>query len=255
MKALLGKIMRVKRSVHARKKRREVLERTKGFRGEANHNYKRAKEALVKAETYAYRDRRNRKRDFRRLWITRINAAARLPVQILLNNLLYDLSEIGIPFDRVDDQDLSRPQAWDMSSILRFTLIMGALSSVFDLAMFWMLVRVFEVGPDVFRTAWFVKSTATQILVIFIIRTRGLSWASRANPLLVMSSLGALAGAFAIVLMPWGADLGFVHLPGALLAAITGVVIAYLAAAEVFKTLAIRSPPGAGPPALRQSLT
>ncbi len=68
---------RVKRSVHARKKRRATLERTKGFRGEANSNYKRAKEALMKADAYAYRDRRNRKRDFRRLWITRINAAAR----------------------------------------------------------------------------------------------------------------------------------------------------------------------------------
>jgi len=165
-----------------------------------------------------------------------------LPVQILLNNLLYDLSEIGIPFDRVDEQDLSRPQAWDMSSILRFTLIMGTLSSAFDLAMFWMLVRVFEVSPDLFRTAWFVESTATQILVIFIIRTRGLSWASRANPLLVTSSLGALAVAFAIVLMPWGAGLGFVPLPAMLLAAIAAVVIAYLAAAELFKTLAIRSP-------------
>ena len=68
---------RVKRSVHARKKRREVLERAKGFRGEANSSYKRAKEAVMKADSYAYRDRRNRKRDFRRLWITRINAAAR----------------------------------------------------------------------------------------------------------------------------------------------------------------------------------
>ena len=69
--------MRVKRSVHARKKRRATLELTKGFRGEAHSNYRRAKEALIKADTYAYRDRRNRKRDFRRLWITRINAAAR----------------------------------------------------------------------------------------------------------------------------------------------------------------------------------
>ena len=69
---------RVKRSVHAKKKRRATLERTKGFRGEANSNYKRAKEALMKADAYAYRDRRNRKRDFRRLWITRINAAARI---------------------------------------------------------------------------------------------------------------------------------------------------------------------------------
>jgi len=71
-------VTRVKRSVHAKKKRRETLERAKGFRGEAHSNYKRAKEALMKADAYAYRDRRNRKRDFRRLWITRINAAARI---------------------------------------------------------------------------------------------------------------------------------------------------------------------------------
>jgi len=70
-------VTRVKRSVHARKKRRATLELTKGFRGEANSNYKRAKEALLKADQYRYRDRRNRKRDFRRLWIQRINAAAR----------------------------------------------------------------------------------------------------------------------------------------------------------------------------------
>ena len=68
---------RVKRSVHAKKKRREVLERTKGFRGEANSHYKSAKEAVLKADTYQYRDRRNRKRVFRRLWIARITAAVR----------------------------------------------------------------------------------------------------------------------------------------------------------------------------------
>ena len=68
---------RVKRSAHARKKRRATLARAKGYRGEAHSSYKRAKEALLKADSYAYRDRRNRKRDFRRLWITRINAAAR----------------------------------------------------------------------------------------------------------------------------------------------------------------------------------
>jgi len=71
-------VTRVKRSLHAKKKRRSTLERAKGFRGEANSNYKRAKEAVMKADAYAYRDRRNRKRDFRKLWITRINAAARL---------------------------------------------------------------------------------------------------------------------------------------------------------------------------------
>ena len=68
---------RVKRSVHARKKRRAVLERAKGYRGQRKSSYKLAKETVLKADTYAYRDRRNKKRDFRRLWITRINAAAR----------------------------------------------------------------------------------------------------------------------------------------------------------------------------------
>jgi len=69
---------RVKRSVHARKKRRAALERAKGYRGEKHSSYKRAKEQLLKSGTYAYRDRKNRKREFRRLWIIRINAAARM---------------------------------------------------------------------------------------------------------------------------------------------------------------------------------
>jgi large subunit ribosomal protein L20 len=91
--------MRIKRSTHARKKRREVLERAKGYRGEANHNYKRAKEAVIKAETYAYRDRRNRKRDFRRLWITRINAAAKLN-GMSYSQFMHGLKLAGIELDR-----------------------------------------------------------------------------------------------------------------------------------------------------------
>ncbi len=90
---------RVKRSVHARKKRRSTLERTKGFRGEANSNYKRAKEALMKAEAYQYRDRRNRKRDFRRLWVTRINAAARQE-GMTYSTFIHGLSVAGIELDR-----------------------------------------------------------------------------------------------------------------------------------------------------------
>ena len=91
--------MRVKRSTHARKKRREVLERAKGYRGEANHNYKRAKEAVIKAETYAYRDRRNRKRDFRRLWITRINAAAKQN-GMSYSTFMHGLKLAGVELDR-----------------------------------------------------------------------------------------------------------------------------------------------------------
>ena len=90
---------RVKRSVHARKKRRATLERTKGYRGQASKSYKRAKEALLKADSYAYRDRRNRKRDFRRLWITRINAAARAE-GMTYSQLMHGLRLAEVELDR-----------------------------------------------------------------------------------------------------------------------------------------------------------
>ena len=90
---------RVKRSVQARKKRRATLERTKGYRGQAHSSYKRAKEALLKADSYAYRDRRNRKRDFRRLWIVRINAAARRE-GMSYSQFMHGLKEAGIEVDR-----------------------------------------------------------------------------------------------------------------------------------------------------------
>jgi len=92
-------VSRVKRSVHARKKRRETLERAKGYRGQASKSYKRAKEALLKADSYAYRDRRNRKRDFRRLWIVRINAAARQN-GLSYGAFIHGLKLAGIELDR-----------------------------------------------------------------------------------------------------------------------------------------------------------
>jgi large subunit ribosomal protein L20 len=90
---------RVKRSLHAKKKRRATLERTKGYRGQANSSYKRAKEALLKADSYAYRDRRNKKRDFRRLWIQRINAAARRE-GLSYSAFMHGLKLAGIELDR-----------------------------------------------------------------------------------------------------------------------------------------------------------
>ena len=90
---------RVKRSVHSRKKRRDTLARAKGYRGQASKSYKRAKEAVLHAERYAYRDRRNRKRDFRRLWIVRINAAARRE-GLSYSEFMHGLREAGIELDR-----------------------------------------------------------------------------------------------------------------------------------------------------------
>jgi len=163
-----------------------------------------------------------------------------LPVQILLNNLIYDFSEIGIPFDNVDRRDLARPRAWDMSGILRFTLIMGTLSSLFDLATFVVLLKVFHANAEQFRTAWFIESMATQILVIFVIRTYGPAWASRAQAALVASSLAALAVAVALVVTPLGEIFAFVLLPWTMIWAIGGLVAVYLASAEVAKKFASR---------------
>jgi large subunit ribosomal protein L20 len=92
-------VSRVKRSVHARKKRRATLERTKGFRGQAHSSYKRAKEALLKADSYSYAHRRTRKRDFRRLWIVRINAAARQE-GMSYSQFMHGLREAGVELDR-----------------------------------------------------------------------------------------------------------------------------------------------------------
>ena len=91
--------VRVKRSVHARKKRRATLARAKGYRGDKHSSYKRAKEQLLKSDSYAYRDRRNKKRDFRRLWITRINAAARRE-GMSYSQFMHGLREAEIELDR-----------------------------------------------------------------------------------------------------------------------------------------------------------
>ena len=103
--------------MHARKKRRETLARAKGYRGQASKSYKRAKEALLKADSYAYRDRRNRKRDFRRLWIVRINAAARRE-GLSYNQFMHGLREAGIELDRKVLADIAVRDAATFSRIV-----------------------------------------------------------------------------------------------------------------------------------------
>ena len=121
-----------------------------------------------------------------------------LPLQILLNNLLYDLSEVGIPFDSVRPEATLHPQVWDMKGLIRFAAVMGPISSAFDFLTFGALLLVFKVVPAQFQTAWFVESMATQILVIFVIRTNGRPWKDLPRPWLVASSLSALVVAMAL---------------------------------------------------------
>ncbi len=164
-----------------------------------------------------------------------------LPTQILLNNLLYDLSEIGIPFDTVGPEATAWPQVWNMDSLLRFAGVMGPLSSVFDLLTFAGLLLIFHAAPEEFRTVWFLESMATQILVIFIIRTNDRPWSSRPHPALTVSSLLALVVAMVVPFSPVGAWFGFQVPPLEVVCSVGLVVVVYLVCAELLKRLAVGS--------------
>ncbi|CAN5270822.1 magnesium-translocating P-type ATPase [soil metagenome] len=161
-------------------------------------------------------------------------------VQVLLNNLLYDMSQIGIPFDHADETDLARPRGWDMPALVRFTAIMGPLSSIFDIATFGLLLWVFHVDVATFRAAWFIESMATQVLVVFVIRTARPAWASRPHVALTVTALTGLAVALVLPFLPWAALLGFAAPTAAVIGAIVLLVLAYLAGAELLKRFAIR---------------
>jgi Mg2+-importing ATPase len=163
-----------------------------------------------------------------------------LATQILLNNLLYDISEVGIPFDRVAAAEIVHPQRWRTGDIARFAAVMGPLSSLFDLATFAALWLYFHASPEVFRTSWYLESICTQTLVIFLIRTRGRPWRDAPNRWLVASTLGALAVALAIPFSPLGSLFGFQPPDTFITLVLVGLVATYLAAAELIKPLAIR---------------
>jgi Mg2+-importing ATPase len=158
-----------------------------------------------------------------------------LPVQVLLNNLLYDLSEIALPFDRVEKEEMAAPRAWDLEAIRRFMFAFGPLSSLFDFVMFGILIWVFQAGPELFRTGWFIESVASQVLVIFVIRTRLPALASRPHPALAGAALAVVAAAVTIPFLPVAAWLGFTAPPALLLGVIVALVAAYLVVVEFCK--------------------
>ena len=171
-----------------------------------------------------------------------------LPSQVLLNNLLYDSSQLAIPTDHVDEDQLRRPAHWDLRLIRRFMLGFGPLSSVFDFGTFALMLTVFHAGAALFHTAWFVESLSTQTLVIFVIRTRRFPLRSHPSaPLIGAALLVVLLGAV-LPYTPLAADLGFVPLPGRVLASMAGLVFGYLLLAELAKRHFIRPAAPKPPP-------
>ena len=158
-----------------------------------------------------------------------------LPLQILLNNFLYDLSELPLPADNVDEDDLARPRRWDMGFIRTFMMTIGPVSSIFDFLTFWLLLAVLQADKALFRTGWFVESLATQVLVIFIIRTRASPFKSRAHPALAITSLGVVVLAIVLPFTPLASVLGFAPLPLRFIALLLGLTVIYLALVEMVK--------------------
>lgn len=161
-----------------------------------------------------------------------------LPAQVLLNNLLYDLSQTTIPSDNVDEEQLRRPAHWDIGFIRRFMGVFGALSSVFDFTMFAILIIAFGASddPDLFRSGWFIESLLTQTLVVFVIRTRRSPfWLSRPARALVVSTLTCAAIAVAFPYGPLADTFGFVAPSAALLATIVALAMVYLVLVDVTK--------------------
>ena len=158
-----------------------------------------------------------------------------LPIQVLLNNFLYDLSEVPIPMDEVDDELLAQPRHWDIKFIRNFMLVLGSVSSIFDFLTFGLLLWVFNATEALFQTGWFMESLSTQVLVIFIIRTRGSPLRSRPNPVLAGTSLAVAAVGILLPYTAIGRWFGFVPLPSAFLAALGAMVVCYLVLAEGVK--------------------
>ena len=174
-----------------------------------------------------------------------------LSIQILLNNLLYTLSQTTIATDNVDEEYLERPKRWDISFIRNFMVVEGPISSIFDYSTFFIMVFIFGIPLGIsasgnplatvfqqsqFQTAWFVESLCTQTLVVFVIRTRQSPfWKSRIGKYLAISSLSVVAAALVIPYTPIGPVFKFAPLPPLFYVLLALMVVTYLLLAEVVK--------------------
>ncbi|MCE9632866.1 MAG: magnesium-translocating P-type ATPase [Methylophilales bacterium] len=158
-----------------------------------------------------------------------------LPTQILLNNILYDISEIPIPLDEVDAEEIRVPRVLDLNFIRNFMLVIGPISSAFDFLTFYVMLVVLHADEKLFQTGWFVESLCTQVLVIFIIRTRKNPLKSRAHPVLTLTSLAVVTTAIVLPFTSLGTHFGFVPPPTKFYVILGFMVLVYLAIVELVK--------------------
>lgn len=164
-----------------------------------------------------------------------------LPIQILLNNFLYDLSQVAIAADGVDKEYLTKPRPWNVQNIKRFMVTIGPISSIFDFATYGVMLWVFHASAELFHTGWFIESLCTQTLVIHIIRTGKIPFfESRPSRFLTLASILIVATGIAIPFSPLAAAFGFVRPPRLYFLILLVIVLVYLLMVQLVKSWFIR---------------
>lgn len=161
-----------------------------------------------------------------------------LPVQILLNNFLYDVSQLGIPTDEVDQEYLDKPRPWNIGLIKKFMVMLGPVSSLFDFVTFGIMWWVFQgfVHQELFHTGWFIESLFSQTLVVYVIRTKKIPFLqSRPSRFLVATSLLVLLFGLFMVYSPFAGFFGFVQPPGLYFWLLATILLMYLVLVQMVK--------------------
>jgi len=163
-----------------------------------------------------------------------------LPLQILTNNLLYDLSQTTIPTDTVDEEWLAKPRKWELGNLRRFIVTIGPISSIFDYMTFFIMLFVFKCwnNPALFHSGWFVESLFTQTLIVHVIRTNKIPFIQSlaSKPLLISSVAVVATGALMTVIRPIARILGFVTLPPLYWLLLLGMLLTYVVLTQIVKT-------------------
>jgi Mg2+-importing ATPase len=168
-----------------------------------------------------------------------------LPIQLLVQNLLYSISQISIPWDHMDDEYLKKPQQWDAGEIGKFMIYIGPISSLFDIITFAILWSVFKANTvemmPFFQSGWFVVGLVTQTLIVHMIRTRKIPFlqSNASMPVIIMTGI-IIALGIIIPFTPIGAYIGLVSLPGRYFIWLIGILIAYSLSIEIAKKLYIK---------------
>ena len=168
-----------------------------------------------------------------------------LPAQLLLQNLLYDMSQIAIPLDTVDKEYIDRPRKWDTSGITRFILYIGPISSIFDYATFALMFFFFKASSpehqSLFQSGWFVEGLLSQTLIVHLIRTRRVPFfQSWATPPVILLTLLIMTIGIAIPMMPWAGAMGLQPLPPLYFLFLLIILVSYALLTQVVKGWFIR---------------